>query len=182
MAAAAMSLGTSSLARNLSRLELAVSIAIIALLLGLFLARLGAVEAAAERAVLRAQYQDMQARLMTWRTERMMRGAGAAPATLDELARHLGRGELTVVEHANEIDWSSVAPGAWVYVRETAEFHYRVGHRERLLVGPDEPPRVRFRLVPSYADTNGNRRYDPPGETLYGADLHLLDRAALAPP
>lgn len=182
MAAAAMTVSSRSLARNLSRLELVVSVAIMALLLGLFLSRMSALEAAAERAVLRARYQDMQARLMTSRTELILREARTRPLTLDDLARHLGRGEVLMAATAAAVDWAAVPPGGWVYLRDSGEFHYRVINAGRIVAGLDDPPRVRFQLEPMFADDNQNGRYDPPAETLYGASLRLLDAAALAPP
>jgi len=182
MAVAVMSLSSRSLARNLSRMELALSVSIIAVLLSLFLSRMGAVEAAAERAVLRARYQDMQSRLMTWRTERLLREPGAQPLTLDDLARHLGRGELHMAASAAAVDWSGVPPGGWVYLRDSGILYYRVINAGRIAAGPGEPSRVRFQLEPAFADSNANGRYDPPAEPLYGARLRLLDHAALAPP
>lgn len=182
MAATVMNVSSPSLARNLSRMELVVSVAIMALLLGLFLSRMSALEAAAERAVLRARYQDMQSRLMTLKTEWMLREVPARRLTLDDLARHLGRGEVLMAATAAAVDWAIVPPGGWVYLRDSGEFHYRVINAERIATGPGDPPRVRFELEPAFADSNGDGHYDPPAETLYGARLRLLDTAALAPP
>lgn len=173
-----MALESVSFARNLSRLELAAAVVLVGVLAALFFQRMDTVAREAERTLLRARYQDMQSRLATYRAELML-ARGAARPHLAELVRHLGRGDLLFAESAG-LDWNSVPSGGWVYLADQRELHYRVSHGADFAGAFGEPARVRFQLVPLFADSDGNGRYDEPGDTLRGAELRPLDPAALA--
>ena len=174
-----MALETAALGRNLSRVELAVSIVLIAVLFLLFMQRMGGVEAAAEKSILRTRYQDMQTRLMLRKANLVLQDRVGERVTLSELVRYIGRGEAAFVADASTVDWDDYLPGAWVYDESARILMYRVISEDHFDVRFTTPKRVGFQLIPSYVDTDGNGRYDPAGDRLTGARIRLLDERSL---
>ena len=170
-----MAIETTTLKRNLSRLELALAILVIAVLISVFMRRMDTVSAAAERSILLARYQDMQSRLMSLRAGVITRQAQTAALRLDDVVRSLGRGDILFVPRETGFDWGRIGPGEWVYFRASHLLEYRVTHEEFFAVAAQAPTRVRFQLEPRYADIDGNGRYDEATERLEGATIRLLD-------
>src|SRR5690606_662661 len=115
------------------------------------------VEVAAEEALVRAQVQDMQARLMTLRTE-IISGTGRV-LTRAAIVRHLGRGDLHQAPVAAAFAWDTLAPGSWVYFQDTGELVYRVRRMAGTAYRPGAPPVLRFQLttVPAAIADGGER-------------------------
>lgn len=174
-----MAIETTALRRNLTRLETMVYCIIIIVLFVLFMRRMAAVEASAEKAILLSRYQDMQSRLMTLRAGLLQQGGHAGALRLDDLVRKIGWGEIQFVEIGETLDWDTVPPGAWVYFKAARQLQYHVISADYFEVEAAVPKRVRFQIEPRYADINGNGRYDEPGDRLEGAAVQLLDPRAL---
>lgn len=170
-----MAIETAVLRRNLSRVELAAAIVIIAVLFAMFMNRVTRVEAAAEKSILRATYQDMQSRLITLKVSLVFQEKRDQPLTLSGIARHIGRGTLPLLESQAEVRWEDVPRGAWIYFKDTQHIEYRVINEDYFDVESEQPKRVRFQLEPRYVDTNRNGQYDETEDRLEGAVLRLLD-------
>ncbi len=168
---------TASLQRNLSRLELALGIVVIAVLIGLFMARMQAVELAAEEAIVATRVQDMRARLMTLRT-RFVSG-DAAPMTIPEIVRHIGRGEMRTFTREHRIDWTTVAPGEWIYIADSGLVAYRSIAGDALPGAHGEPPLLRFKLEAHFADTKAG---DGAARRVVGARLVRMAEGRPAAP
>ena len=159
-------------------MELAVAIVIIAILFAMFMKRVTRVEAAAEKSILQATYQDMQSRLITLKVSLVFQENHAEPLQLIDIARHLGRGILPLVELAVQVNWEDVPRGSWVYLMDMQRFEYRVINEDYFAVEVERPKRVRFQLEPRYVDVNRNGTYDESQDRLQGAVLKLLDETA----
>lgn len=166
--------GGAATARNLRRLELALVVVVLALLVGFFARRMERVEAAMERTMLQLVVQDLQARLM-------MRAAGVnfGPEPLP-LAELIGANPVQVLtaapgEYLGErtgVDWSTVPPGAWVYDRSDGTLGYRVRHARFIDTGAGAPPaRVRWRIEPVYVDLDGDGRFEAGRDRLVNVRL-----------
>ncbi|MCZ6665562.1 MAG: hypothetical protein O7B81_09670 [Gammaproteobacteria bacterium] len=175
-----MAIETASLRRNLSRLEVAVAVLIIAVLFAVFMNRVSHVEAAAEKAILIAQFQDMQTRLLTLKVSFVLQEIQGRPPTLHDVVRHVGRGDLEFIESERAFDWESVDPGAWVYFEDVRRIEYRVISEDYFEVEKTGPKRVRFQVEPRYVDINDNGRFDDSVDRLDGAVLKLLDPGAFS--
>jgi hypothetical protein len=171
-----MAIETAVLRRNLSRVELGLAVLIIGVLFAIFMNRVTEVEAAAEKAILRATYQDMQSRLLTLKVSLVFQENRAQPIKLNDIARHLGRGTLPLLDSESLVNWEDVPRGSWMYFKDTQLVEYRVINEDYFDVGKAAPKRVRFRLEPHYVDINGNGRYDESEDHLNGAALRLLDK------
>jgi hypothetical protein len=174
-----MAIETASLRRNLSRFEIAVTIIIIAILFAMFMNRMGRVEAAAEKSMLRAQYQDMQSRLITLKVSFVFQEQQGRPLTLRDVVRHIGRGELEFFESEGAFDWGRIAPGERVYFEDVRRIEYRAINEDYFDVEKTTPKRVRFQVEPQYVDMNGNGTYEESVDRLDGVTLRLLDQRAL---
>ncbi|MGR8918528.1 MAG: hypothetical protein ACU85V_02825 [Gammaproteobacteria bacterium] len=153
-----MALSTSSLYRNLSRLELAIAVIVISILVVSFLQRMRAVELAAERATLDGQVQDMQARLLGLRADVLGGRISAGELSLSAIARRIGHPETVYVAAERGFDWNGLRPGGWVYFEEGAEFAYRPLAGKDMPGASGRPPRVRLRLRPLWSGTDDERR------------------------
>ena len=144
---------TTSLYRNLSRVELGIALLIFSIIVVVFMRYVHRVEVAAEEALINTAVQDMRSRLMSYRTELIGSRRSGAAQTLDSVARYLGRGNTRFVTREVELDWSNVSPGEWVFVRETRTFLYRTITEESIAGSYGTPPRVAIQLVSETADT-----------------------------
>lgn len=172
-----MAIETTSLRRNLSRFELAVTILIIAVLFAAFMSRMSGVEGAAERSILQARYQDMQARLLTLKVQ-FVSGTGG-PLTLEDVVRHLGRGDIAMLSSRDDPGWTDVRPGGWAWWAKERTIAYRVINEE-YFADAGIAPVVRFKLEPRYVDMQDDGRYDPARDRLTGATLSVVDVQALS--
>ena len=175
-----MAIETASLTRNLSRVELAAAIVIIAILFAMFMNRVTRVEAAAEKSILRATYQDMQSRLITLKVSLVFQENRDQPLTLTGVARRIGRGMMPLLDSDTEVNWEDLPRGAWVYFKDAQRFEYKVINDDYFDVESDAPKRVRFQLEPRYVDINRNGQYDESQDHLEGAVLRLLDEGAFS--
>ena len=175
-----MAIETTSLRRNLSRVELAAALVMIAILFAMFMNRVTRVEAAAEKSILRATYQDMQSRLITLKVTLVFQEKRDQPLSLSGIARHIGRGTMPLFESEANVNWEDLPRGAWIYFKDTQRFEYRVINEDYFDVESEEPKRVRFQLEPRYVDINRNGRYDESQDHLAGAVLKLLDERAFS--
>lgn len=174
-----MAIETTSLSRNLSRFELAISILLIALLFGAFMSRMSGVEGAAERSILQARYQDMQARLLTLKVSFVSGREGAEGLTLRDVVRHIGRGEIVMLASRDDPGWEAVEPGGWAWWEASGTLVYRVMNAEFFELEEHDAPVVRFKLEPRFVDTRSDGRYDPGEDRLTGAVLRAIDADAL---
>ena len=74
-----------------------------------------------------------------------------------------------------EPDPTRIAGPAWYFDLSQKLLVYRPMAEEHFVTELDGPPRARFRLHLSYADTNGNGRYDPGLDHLSGLQLTPLE-------
>lgn len=158
-----MAIETTLLTRSLKRLELALAIVVVAVLVAVFMQRVDHVANAAEQAMLTARLQDMQARLMSLRTE-FVAGARTQPLSLDAVVDFIDDGDIARAPRQGGFDWAAMQPGSWVYFRDTRELVYRA--TAPLPGTRGSPPRVYFQIVPVAAanvagaqggDTHGAR-------------------------
>lgn len=168
----AMAIDSTSLFRNLSRLEMIVAVVMIGILVALFLSRMQHVEVAAESASLRNQVQDMQSRLMSLRTEQLMGHNPQIPLTLATLAKRIGRGSLLLLEQETELHWDELKPGNWAYLKAEKQFVYRTIAGDALVGARGSPAHIRFEFVPIYA---ANAENNNPAGRLLGAQIRALE-------
>jgi hypothetical protein len=141
-------------ARNLSRLELALVVIVIAILFAVFMRRVERVEAAMERAMVNLAVQDLQSRLLMLAAEQELRRAAGGPASaLDDNPLRLALPLLqNYVGERDTPDWSTIKPGQWVYVRASGTLEYRVVNTRYVDTGSArDPARIRLRLAPAPA-------------------------------
>ncbi|MCC7412160.1 MAG: hypothetical protein IT495_11100 [Gammaproteobacteria bacterium] len=174
-----MTIALRSLARDLSRIELALAVVLIAVLVALFLRRMERVEALMERTTVQLVVQDLQARLLMYRAELTAKPAPDALAALVG-ANPVGTIIPALASYAGErerIDWNEIRPGQWAFERSTGTLGYRVMHARDLDGGEGlRPARLRYRLEPIYDDLDRDGRYDPARDRLYGIRFARLDR------
>lgn len=147
-----MARSTAALGRNLSRLELALAIVVIAVLAALFMRRMTSVEQAAEEAWLATRVQYIQSHLMTLRLTAMSDPAAAPPRDAGEVVKTLGYDDIHWFEHAAAVDWAAVPPGEWVYLRTSQQLLYRPASAA-MPGATGAPPRVTFQLTRGGAAT-----------------------------
>lgn len=174
-----MAIQTASLSRNLSRMELAIVIVIIAVLFAMFMARMRSVEGAAERSMVLARYQDMQARLLTLKVRFVGGGTERTPLAVRDVVRHIGRGDVVTLRSLDDPDRDGVPAGSWAWAEAERLLVYRIINRDYFEVGGDRPEFARFKLEPRYVDINQNGRYDEPVDRLTGATLRPIDASVL---
>ncbi|MEM7540257.1 MAG: hypothetical protein AAF384_01600 [Pseudomonadota bacterium] len=172
-----MAIFTASLQRNLSRLELAISILIIAILMVAFMRYLDAIEVSAERATFMAAFQDMQTRVME------LRVLGGLESNrhigLSEFVRRVGRGDMQVFVRESAINWAEIEPGQFVFALDERMMIYRVRAESSMNLALTDPGRVRIKITPVFDDANNNGRFDDGRDTLRSARLELIDREIL---
>ena len=156
--------------RQLALLQTAVVIAVLGGFMMLFMQKMRAVEAHVEQAMLTLMVQDIQARLMMYKTERIANGTFAEMAALadsnpiesfiDPPPGYVGA--LTA------IDWSAVRPGQWFFDTTRGQLVYRVMNEHAFVTDFVNPKHARFRLDVRYEDRNGNARFDRGTDRFFG--------------
>jgi len=171
--------------RNLSRLELAMAVIVLGLILWVLLVQMLRVFAMAERSLLSSTVINVTTGLQyraagyTLRNDHAALGgllAGnpfeAAGSVPDDLpGAESPRQILSVTWRAalpgrylGELegpDPADIPGGNWYYDRSDRTLVYRVDNDEFFVTGLPGPARVKFAVVPEYEDLNGNGRFDP---------------------
>ncbi len=99
---------------------------------------------------------------------------GSNPLRLMERIPFTYEGEL------RDVDPATIPGFRWYFDLDRQLLVYRVGNGERLISSLQGPPRIRFRVIASYDDTNANGRFDG-DENLYGLDLQPVEPFAWRP-
>lgn len=167
------STGPAAARGQMTLFQIALFLVIAGVLAMLFLDRADRTAAYTESVALRLFERQIANRLMEmrvamlageaeFRPERLI-GANPVGTVIDSLEGYAGV--------QDPVDWAGVAPGQWVFVPSARALVYRVVH-ERFFESPlPGVPRVRYQLVPRFADANGNGEYDAGSERLYGVEL-----------
>lgn len=186
-----MSEESSRLGRNLRRYELAVAIVFMALLIAVFMDRMQALEAQAERAgfdlfvgTLRERIRIQNVVLRAGKSRgRVIDLAGGNPIQLFMAggARPDWLGETVPIDppsgYRGETDRAREgvpAPGEWVFERRRRALTYRVRGRGAFGLDRDQSDLIRFALAVDYLDSNGNGYFDPGVDAALGLKLERL--------
>ncbi len=161
--------------RDLSRLELALMITVIALLIALAINRTGILFVQAERMSVDMTLNSLRNGLTYYTAERMMLGQmqqlakldGANPVGLVILAPKGYRGAL------KPGPGQEVKAGDWYFASDRGVLVYVVANRDHLWTANGQTDRLEFRLELDYTDNNGNGVFDTGIDAING--LRLVD-------
>jgi len=160
---------TRFLVRDLSRLELALSVCVIAVLIAVGVYYMLRVADAAERARLVASANEIRSALMLEALGRVVRGGGADLAALDRA------NPFAIVPppegYLGELgarDARDAAGGSWYFEPRSRELVY-VGRG-----GAGSRRHVRFQVRLGYEDADGDGRFDPEVDAFSGVALVRL--------
>lgn len=188
--------------RNLSRLELAAAVIVIAVICTAFLGRGLRVLAAAEEQNVQASMLNIESALrilfyglivdgraaeaITWQNGNpvtLMQSWGTATdigtaVTYPELARFgtmSGAMGMNYVGEFEAIDPGAISPGHWYFDRQERMLVYRVRNDEFFRSTLPGPARIRFRLDVHFDDPDRDGRYNPATEIITGVGLVPAD-------
>jgi len=159
--------------RNLSRLELALMITVIALLIAIAINRTSVLFVEAERLSVDMTLDGLRNGLTYYTAERMMLGQmrqlakldGANPVGLVISAPKGYRGVLRPGQG------QQLKPGDWYFDPGRGVLVYRVVNRDHLWTENGDTSRLEFRLELDYRDGNGNGRFDQGIDSINGLML-----------
>lgn len=164
--------------KGLSRLEFAVVVCLIALIIGIGLGYFRQLISAAERASFE---QDLGA----IRSAVGLKVLHTLTQDRAHMADLLEQNPLTWLEQPPQSyqgefkNWQSISarePG-WYYLSQTKMLIYIVRRPDELTTPVEGVPRLRYRLTPIYTDTTNNGRYDPEVDLLSAVRLMPVETA-----
>lgn len=159
--------------RHMSRLELAISVIIVGVLIGVVAWRANKLMVKAEQVSVMQVAGQLRAALGLEVAARVARGHLAAAAGLAASNPM----DLLQVRPANYLgvlsdpDPAQIRPGNWYFDSRTGYLVYRVQHTDDFETVLTGPARAEFVIRLRYRDGDGNGRYNAAGDTLYGVDF-----------
>jgi hypothetical protein len=186
-------------AAQIRRVQFYLAIAGIGVFMAIFMDRVTRVEAAMERAVVQLAVQNLRTNLAMYSADARIRGNSAEPlqllgrnpvsvlertGALEDATTALGRfasgkGVRVLAGYVGEramIDWNEVAPGNWVFDSRRGELIYRISNERAVETDEVAPKRLRYRLVPHYADLDGNGHFEPEVDRFLALTLEEASR------
>ena len=163
--------------RHLKRLEHAVLLAVILLLIAAAGYRVGGVMGDAERVAFEVSVNNLRAAVGLEVARRLSHEGG-----FDSLTDMMGANPMAYAAPPHNYlgetsleDPNLLQPGSWSYHSLDRVLIYRVGRESGFKGDLMYPPRVRFRIEPRYDDNDGDGRYDPHIDLLRAIRLKALD-------
>jgi len=164
--------------RYLKHIEHGVLLALVLLLIGTTLLRVGGMLVDAERIAFEVSVNNLRAALGVEVARRVTSDGGFA-----SLAQLMGANPMRFAEpppnyrgETSLEDPNLLQPGAWYYHVPDRALVYRVDRESGFKGELMYPPRVRFRIEPRFEDRDGDGRYDPGRDLLLAVRLQALDR------
>ena len=166
------------LSRPLSRIELAVSILLISMFIGIFIQKILVLTAAAEATALELMVRNMRIGVMTRVAELLIEGnyAGIAglvesnPMSVMNTPARVYRGKSP-----DGID-GNIESGVWYYDAQQRLLFYDVINEDYFRTEGTIPGRVRIKFRLNYEDRNINGNYDEGIDNPRGVSVVVLDR------
>lgn len=157
----------------MSRLELAISVIIVGVLIGIVAYRANKLMAQAERVNVVQVTGQIRAALGLAVVARVARGqlaaaAGLAASNPMDLLQTRPPNYLGAL---SDPDPAQIRPGNWYFDSRTGYLVYRVQHTDDFETALPGPARAEFVIRLRYRDGDGNGRYTAAGDTLYGVDF-----------
>lgn len=186
--------------RNLTRLELAVSLLIIAILIGVFSKRVLVIFARAESALVNTTIANINTSLQYYAINAAMHNDTdtlAGLATLNPFGEIRARNSLNNLENFNSQkfindqyynwlpsnylgrlanpDLETIPAGYWFYDTDKNILVYKVNNTEFFQSNLEGVPRIRFKIYIDYDDTNLDGNYEADIDSFKGIKLKSLD-------
>ena len=183
--------------RNLSRIELVVSILLISIFIGVFAFRALKIFALAERTSVTLTIGNINTALKYKALIALSKNDFKELEELEHFnpmllvysdAKMYQKREKDLMEKnttnttANYIgelfgpDINNVAPGAWYYDRDSNLLIYRVKNTEFFYSQLEGPARIRYEIKLDYDDENSNNEYDPKIDKFIDINLESVDK------
>jgi len=159
--------------RELSRIELALAITLMAVFVAMFLDKANGVLARVEQSAVTTRISQLQTVLSVKLFEHIVR------SDLEEFLVLEGSNPMRLVaeppeDYAGELDapdLRAMRPGTWYFDPSSKHLVYRVRYDEFLNSPLRGPGRIRFTVRLSYTDANGSGRFEHGVDTLHGIKL-----------
>ncbi|HKJ76699.1 MAG TPA: hypothetical protein VKA64_05805 [Gammaproteobacteria bacterium] len=157
--------------------ELAVIAVLILTLIGVVIQKVWETRVAAERVAVLQTIGALRAALGITVATRTARGGLAAlgPLHRSNPLDLLDKPPSGYLGEKDDPDPATIGGYHWYFDRRERVLVYRVANSGRFEGGPPGPARIRLQLRTSFADRNGNGRYDPASERIDGIRLVVLD-------
>ncbi len=170
--------------RDLSRLELAVTAAVAAVVVGILLTKLSGLMVEVERAAFTVRLNNLRSALMMEIASRMTGEARDSIAQLDgqNPMAILGLDPADYLGALNEVDPASIQRGAWYFDVREGVLVYRVKNDKYFETDLPGAKRARFAIRLDFVDVNANGVYDPASDRVYGARLRPIEPYAWISP
>ena len=150
---------------------------LVALMVGLALGRLMAMQADAERVSMETVAGTLRSALGMKVAESIVRGEMRELAAL-EGANPMERLAQLPTNYLGALDQPDVATledGHWYFDIASGELVYLIRNKAHFSGGASNPPRARFAVRLVYADRNRNGRYDPSVDAVEGVRLTAVE-------
>lgn len=165
------------LRRHRRRLEWVLALALVLALAAVALQRLLILTVEAERLAVELTLGNVRSTLRLQLAEHLIGGSTA------ELAQAAGRNPVGWVIDAprgyigiwDDAQAEQVAPGSWYFDPGMGALVYRVVNADYLDTDLPGAPRLRWRVEPSFEDADGDGRYTPGTDRLWGLELRPLE-------
>lgn len=173
-------MATSTRSRELTQMELAVTIILVVVFVWTTIHKLSALEAAAEHASFTATVNRMKSAMMVEALSHLVRNDRAALATLEQL------NPMDLMAHppfnyAGVVDSPvGLEPGVWYYLRSRNQLAYVFDHVPRESRGRAIGAHRRFRVRLAYEDRNGDGAFGPGVDEFEGVILEPIEAPSSA--
>lgn len=159
--------------RHLSRLELAIAVIVIGVLIGVLIERADALMAQAEQTSIEQVEGQIRAAVGLAVAGRVAKGqlaaaAGLAASNPMNLLQTRPPNYLGAFDDPNP---AQISPGHWYFDMRSGFLVYRVKHADAFETTLSGPARAEFTIRLRYRDADGDGRYDAGRDTLYGVDF-----------
>lgn len=161
------------LRRELSRVELVISLTVILILVGVAIHKMLDVFAAAEEANMTATLNRVRSAVMLAALTRLVRGDAPGIAALVQANPMdlMQRPPRNYIGERQAADPKQIPGGVWYFDRRARQLVYRVDHAGRFHTLLPGPRRARFRVHLRYTDANRNGFFDPGVDAFEGIDV-----------
>lgn len=159
--------------RHLSRLELAIAVVIVGVLIGILIERGNALMVQAEQTGVEQVEGQIRAAIGLAVASRVAKGQLAAAAGLaaSNPMNLLQTPPPNYLGALSDADPAQIAPGHWYFDMRSGYLVYRVKHADDFATSLRGPARAEFEIRLRYRDANDNGRYDAGEDILYGVNF-----------